>query len=130
MKFPNENEIKKLREKYPVGAIIKVLSMDDPYNPVPSGTLGEVISVDDAGNIRMKWQTGSSLGLIEGVDSFTIVDGVKTICYGEEILWEFRKDAVAFFLKGMAASEGSERQRYSNIYLKLIMGAKICDDSE
>lgn len=30
----------------------------------------------------------------------------------------------------MNASDGSEKQRYSNVYLKLIMGSKICDDSD
>jgi len=99
MKFPNKKEIARLREKYPTGTIIKLISMNDPYHPVPPKTLGEVTMVDDAGTIHMDWSTGSSLGLIEGVDSFTIVDGVKTICYGESKLWESRKDAVAFFWK-------------------------------
>ncbi len=130
MKFPNKKEIARLREKYPAGTIIKLISMNDPYQPVPPGTLGEVTMVDDAGTIHTNWSTGSSLGLIEGVDSFTIVDGVKTICYGESKLWESRKDAVAFFLEGMNASDGSEKQSYSNVYLKLIMGSKTCDDSD
>lgn len=130
MKFPNKKDLKRLREKYPTDTIIKLISMNDPYHLVPPGTLGEVTMVDDAGTIHMNWSTGSSLGLIEGVDSFTIVDGVKTICYGKSTLWESRKDAVAFFLKGMNASDGSEKQRYSNVYLKLIMGSKICDDSD
>lgn len=47
--------------------------MDDPYHPVPPGTLGKVTMVDDAGTIHVNWQTGSSLGLIEGVDSFEIL---------------------------------------------------------
>ena len=35
---------------------------------VPPGTLGEVTMVDDAGTIHTNWSTGSSLGLIEGID--------------------------------------------------------------
>lgn len=52
MKFPNEKEIARLREKYPVGTIIKLIIMNDPYHPVPPGTLGEVTMVDDAGTIH------------------------------------------------------------------------------
>lgn len=73
MQFPNKDTIKRLREKYPNGAIVKLISMDDPYHPVPPGTLGKVTMVDDAGTIHVNWQTGSSLGLIEGVDSFEIL---------------------------------------------------------
>ena len=47
--------------------------MDDPYAPVPDGTVGEVQYVDDAGNIHMIWQNGRTLSLIEGVDDFTII---------------------------------------------------------
>lgn len=44
--------------------------MDDPYHPVPSGTLGIVDKVDDSGTIHVIWENGSYLGLIYGVDNF------------------------------------------------------------
>ena len=47
--------------------------MSDPYHPVPSGTLGTVNHVDDAGTIHMKWDNGQSLGLIDEEDDFTVV---------------------------------------------------------
>ena len=47
--------------------------MDDPYHPVPTGTIGIVDHVDDAGTIHMKWENGSSLGLIEGQDQFEVI---------------------------------------------------------
>ena len=73
MKFPNETDLKRLREKYPPGTIVKVIFMDDPYHPVSPGTLGEMTMVDDAGTVHAKWNNGSSLGLIEGVDNFEII---------------------------------------------------------
>lgn len=130
MQFPNEKQLQRLKEKYPAGTILKVISMDDPYHPIPSGTLGEVTMVDDAGTIHMRWQNGSSLGIIEGVDSFEVVDGVKTICYNETKLWASRKEAVDFFLVGMHESDGSEKHRYLNVYLKLMAGETIADDSD
>ena len=47
--------------------------MNDPYAPVPPGTIGEVTDVDDGGNIHMVWQGGRTLSLIEGVDDFTVI---------------------------------------------------------
>ena len=73
MQFPNEKQLQRLKEKYPAGTKIKLIQMDDPYHPVPPGTLGEITMVDDGGTIHVAWQTGSSLGLIEGVDSFEIL---------------------------------------------------------
>ena len=130
MQFPNEKQLQRLKEKYPAGTILKVISMDDPYHPIPLGTLGEVTMVDDAGTIHMRWQNGSSLGIIEGVDSFEVVDGVKTICYNETKLWASRKEAVDVFLVGMHESDGSEKHRYLNVYLKLMEGMAVCDDSD
>ena len=46
--------------------------MEDPY-PVPYGTLGKVTHVDDAGQIHVSWDNGSSLVLIPGTDEFHIV---------------------------------------------------------
>lgn len=70
MRFPNEAELKALRERYPAGTRIRLIQMDDPYAPVPPGTTGSVAIIDDAGNIHMKWDNGRSLALIEGVDAF------------------------------------------------------------
>lgn len=47
-----------------------LLSMDDPYAPVPAGTKGTVQLIDDQSQIHMKWDNGSALALIPGEDSF------------------------------------------------------------
>ena len=73
MQFPNERQFKALRERYPAGTNIRLNHMDDPYAPIPDGTVGEVQYVDDAGNIQMAWENGRKLSLIEGEDSFTII---------------------------------------------------------
>ena len=73
MKFPTENELEMLRAKYPKGTKIRLIHMNDPQ-PIPSGTIGEVALIDDAGNIHMNWQNGRSLAIIEGVDDFEIIE--------------------------------------------------------
>ena len=64
------NKIEQLRNMYPEGTKIKLNYMNDNYNPVPSGTLGIVEHVDDAGQIHVKWENGSSLALIYDEDDF------------------------------------------------------------
>lgn len=130
MQFPNKKELKQLREKYPKGTKIRMIQMYDDPCPVPPGTIGEVQTVDDAGNIHMDWHNGSGLSLIEGADRFEVIDSVTTICYGQKQVWNSRKEATAFFLEGMNACEGSERERYTNIYMKLLSGLFVCDDSD
>ncbi len=69
----NKDRIEYLRKMYPEGTRIKINTMSDPYHSVPSGTLGTVNHVDDAGTIHMKWDNGQSLGLIDEEDDFTVV---------------------------------------------------------
>ena len=72
MRFPSREQIAALRERYPRGTRVELLGMDDPQAP-PKGSMGEILGVDDAGQLLVRWETGSSLSLISGVDSFRIV---------------------------------------------------------
>ena len=65
-------DVKTLRKLYPAGTRIRLLKMDDIQAP-PAGTEGTVTFIDDAGTIHMRWDTGSSLGLISGEDEFEVV---------------------------------------------------------
>lgn len=71
MQILSKERIAALRKYYPRGTKVKLLAMDDPQAP-PVGTLGEVRGVDDAGQILVRWETGSSLSLISDVDRFEI----------------------------------------------------------
>ena len=72
MRFPSREQIAALRGQYPRGTRVELLGMDDPQAPTV-GTRGEVLGIDDAGQLLVRWETGSSLSLIPGVDSFRIV---------------------------------------------------------
>ena len=72
MHFPSREQIAALQRQYPRGTKVELLGMDDPQAP-PTGTMGEILGVDDAGQLLVRWETGSSLSLIPGVDSFHIV---------------------------------------------------------
>ena len=66
-RYPNERIVKQLREEYPEGTRVKLLSMDDHQAP-PIGTLGTVKKVDDIGSLIVAWDNGSSLHVIYGID--------------------------------------------------------------
>lgn len=67
-----------IKKEYPIGTRVKLGYMSDPY-AVPIGTLGTVDYVDDAGQIGVSWDNGSTLSLIYGVDKFEVVDINKDI---------------------------------------------------
>ena len=55
------------RNQYPKGTKIELLEMDDVQAP-PIGTVGTVYGVDDLGSLLVRWENGSSLSVIDGVD--------------------------------------------------------------
>ncbi len=59
-----------IKKMYPSGTRIELISMKDPYSPVPSGTRGTVRAVDDMGTIFPDWDNGLSLGVVPGEDVF------------------------------------------------------------
>lgn len=58
-----------LREIYPSGTEVELIYMEDKFAP-PTGTKGKVIMVDDMAQIHVKWENGSTLALVNGVDSW------------------------------------------------------------
>ncbi len=74
------------RRKYPKGTRIELIRMGEDPRPVPPGTRGTVVYVDDMGQIGMRWDNGQSLSLIPGEDSFRILTQ-------EEILNESKKNS-------------------------------------
>ena len=59
---------------YPKGTKIIVDLMGEDPRPIPSGTKGEVICVDDIGTVHCKFENGRELGLIPGEDIFHIIN--------------------------------------------------------
>lgn len=63
-------QAKRIKETYPPGTRIELISMEDPFAPVPPGTRGTVKVVDDIGQLHMNWDNGRSLAVVPGEDSF------------------------------------------------------------
>ena len=74
MNFPDKHIVEDLKKQYPAGTQVELIHMDDPYTKIPVGTLGTVTSVDDIGTIRVRWDNGSTLGIVYGQDQCRITN--------------------------------------------------------
>jgi len=68
--FPSREMVDIYKKKYPAGTKICVDFMPDDPNPIPSGTVGRVTHVDDAGTLHCVFENGRILGVIPGTDKF------------------------------------------------------------
>lgn len=57
-----------LKKLYPSGCRVELIQMDDPYSKLLPGERGTVEFVDAVGTVFVKWDCGSDLGAIYGVD--------------------------------------------------------------
>lgn len=78
MKFPNRQQVERVRKQYPAGTRVELVQMDDAQAP-PIGTAGTVTGVDDTGSILVDWDNGSGLNVIYGED---IVRKICPVCGG------------------------------------------------
>jgi len=49
--FPSRETVRRLREQYPPGSRVVLVSIDDPYSTLKPGDRGTVDSVDDTGTV-------------------------------------------------------------------------------
>ncbi len=67
--FPPKAVIERLKEQYPKGTRVELVSMNDPYNKkLKPGDQGTVRLIDDIGTIFVDWDCGSGLGVAYGED--------------------------------------------------------------
>ena len=71
--YPTREQVQRIKDTYPVGTVIELISMEDPFSPIEEGTQGEIVAIDDMGTFLMKWQNGRSLGLVPFEDSFKVI---------------------------------------------------------
>ena len=70
--------VEKLREMYPEGTKIILQEMQGE-SQMAKGLKGTVTHVDDAGQIHMRWENGSSLALNVEVDTFKKIEPEEKI---------------------------------------------------
>ena len=70
----DQNKVEILRQRYPEGTRICLDSMENDPHSIPSGAVGTVKAVDDAGTLHCKFDNGRTLGVIPNVDHFHKLD--------------------------------------------------------
>ena len=65
--------LQRIKDTYPAGTRVELVQMDDEQAP-PVGTKGTVRGVDDTGSLLMRWDTGSGLNVVYGVDIVRKID--------------------------------------------------------
>ena len=69
MRFPTKEEVQRVREMYPIGCRVDLISMGpDQYSKLSPGDQGTLNHVDDIGTVFVSWNCGSGLGMAYGVD--------------------------------------------------------------
>ena len=56
-----------------IGKRVRCVACGDRYSSVPPGIEGKVTFVDDLGTVFVDWDNGSGLGLVPGVDRWTVL---------------------------------------------------------
>jgi len=56
-----------------IGRRVRLIRTSDPYTQLRTGDEGTIDFVDDLGTVHVKWDTGSSLGLVRGEDSWELL---------------------------------------------------------
>ncbi len=72
MNKPEQEEIKKLKDKYQKGTNVKLIWMEFE-EPLRYGTIGKIMGIDSLGQIIVEWECGSELSLIPELDEFEII---------------------------------------------------------
>lgn len=57
-----------------LGKRVRLLHCSDEYTSLPAGSLGTVTLVDSMGTVHVRWDSGSRLGMIPGVDNWEVID--------------------------------------------------------
>lgn len=82
------NIAKSLRERYPKGTRIELLSMGDDPHPIMPGTRGTVDVIDDIATVHCTFDNGRQIGLAYGEDHFRALTAEECVEEQENDIFE------------------------------------------
>lgn len=72
---PTKEQVEAVRLRFPKGKRVELVSMNDPYSGLKPGDQGTVDFVDDVGTAFVRWDCGSGLGIVYGLDEIKPAEG-------------------------------------------------------
>lgn len=72
MEIPTQAEIEQLKRQY-LNKRVRLDYTSDPYTELKPGDEGLVYDVDAIGQLQIKWDCGSTLAMIPGVDKVSVI---------------------------------------------------------
>jgi hypothetical protein len=115
MEFTDKETVERIRKRYPRGARVELVSMDDPYSKLKCGELGTVDFVDDTGTVFVNWDSGSGLGAVFGVDVIRRIPDT-----GEKIMDQIRAirdSGVTNMFDALSVQHEANRLGYSELVI-------------
>lgn len=79
-----KNNFEEIKKTYPIGTKIKLLEDMEDTQGIKSGQIGIVEYIDDEGSLHMRWDNGSGLAIIPGIDKFEVIE-YPTLNYDKEM---------------------------------------------
>lgn len=106
-------EVEVIKKNYKRGMRLRMTKdMIDRYGQgLPEGSCGTVTGVDDFGTIHMRWDSGSSLGIVPDVDQFEVIPhdtnnlGWRITDFGQQM---DKADELIEYLSENGGTEGKE----------------------
>jgi len=72
--FISKAALEARRARYKPGVRVELVRFEDPYSSLKPGDRGTVEFLDDTGSVHIKFDNGSSLGVLYGVDEIRLVE--------------------------------------------------------
>jgi len=115
--FPDQAELEALRAQYPPGTRVELTApMEDPYAKLVPGERATVTGVDGAGDLLCRWDSGSGLKLILGVDQFKVLESPMTGKVFSQVM-EIREGATCNMMDTIAV----QRAAYEKGFYELVL---------
>ena len=84
--IPSQEQLTQLRNNYPSGTRVKLISMDDPHTNLKPGDRGFVTHIDDIGTVHIQWDNSSTLGAVYGADRITTIPYITDTLFEQIML--------------------------------------------